>query len=70
MTRGGAKRVAHKDGKATFDDKFVARVEPTAKSGGAKRVISEAAKQASFCLKICRDSEFAADDDRPRWSWR
>lgn len=39
MTRGGAKRVAHKDGKATFDDKFVARVEPTAKSGGAKRVI-------------------------------
>ena len=39
MTRRVAKRVAHKDGKATFGDKFVARVEPTAKGGDAKRVI-------------------------------
>lgn len=39
MTRRVAGRVAHKDGKATFDDKFVARVEPTAKGGGAKRAI-------------------------------
>ena len=39
MTRRVAKRVPHKDDKATFDDKFVARVELTAKGGGAKRAI-------------------------------